>query len=133
MPIEMNEDTISNLLDPATSPSEVYINQRAAEGHYRIVSPLLALALGLVASAGVLLGQIRQATWSRRTFMTVAIGVACIAALVSSRSLATQFAELRGLIYIGMIAPVLITYSLIAWPSVRAKQMQAASHPVTTT
>ena len=133
MPIEMNEDTIANLLDPATSPSEVYINQRAAEGHYRIVSPLLALALGLVASAGVLLGQIRQATWSRRTFMTVAIGVACIAALVSSRSLATQFAELRGLIYIGMIAPVLITYSLIAWPSVRAKQMQAASHPVMTT
>ena len=45
MPIEMNEDSIANLLDPSTSPDERYINQRAAEGHYRIISPFLALTL----------------------------------------------------------------------------------------
>lgn len=32
MPIEMNEDTISNLLDPGTAPSLDYANQRVAEG-----------------------------------------------------------------------------------------------------
>jgi len=123
MPIEMNEDSISNLLDPTTSPSANYINQRVAEGHYRIVSPLLAMALGLVASVGVLWGQIRPSTWSRRTFITVAIGIACITALVSARSLATQFAELRALIYLSMLFPLVVAYGLIVWPSLRAHQI----------
>lgn len=123
MPIEMNEDSISNLLDPTTSPSANYINQRVAEGHYRIVSPLLAMALGLVASVGVLWGQIRPSTWSRRTFITVAIGIACITALVSARSLATQIAELRALIYLSMLFPLVVAYGLIVWPSLRAHQI----------
>ena len=129
MPIEMNEDTITNLLDPTTSPAANYVNQRVAEGHYRIVSPLLALALGLVASVGVLFGQVRQATWSRRTFVTVAVGVACIAALVSSRSIATQFAELRILVYLSMIVPVITAYLIIVWPSLRAQQMVSTAPP----
>ena len=129
MPIEMNEDKIRNLLDPATSPSPGYVDQRVAEGHYRIVSPMLALALGLVASAGVLFGQIRQSTWSRRTIVTLAVGVACIAALVSSRSLATQISEFRILIYLSTIVPVAIAYGMIAWQAFRGQQMPAARQP----
>ncbi len=129
MPIEMNEDKIRNLLDPATSPSPGYVDQRVAEGHYRIVSPMLALALGLVASAGVLFGQIRQSTWSRRTIVTVAVGVACIAALVSSRSLATQISEFRILIYLSTIVPVAIAYGMIAWQAFRGQQVPAARQP----
>ena len=129
MPIEMNEDKIRNLLDPATSPSPRYVDQRVAEGHYRIVSPMLALALGLVASAGVLFGQIRQSTWSRRTIVTVAVGVACIAALVSSRSLATQISEFRILIYLSTIVPVAIAYGMIAWQAFRGQQMPATRQP----
>ena len=133
MPIEMNEDSISNLLDSSKSPSEVYVNQRVAEGHYRIASPLLSLALGLIASAGVLVGQIRQATWSRRTFVTVILGVGCIAALVSSRSLATQFADLRSLIYVSMVLPVAIAYGMILWPTHRAGQTQMSERQGATT
>jgi lipopolysaccharide export system permease protein len=129
MPIEMNEDKIRNLLDPATSPSPGYVDQRVAEGHYRIVSPMLALALGLVASAGVLFGQIRQSTWSRGTIVTVAVGVACIAALVSSRSLATQISEFRILIYLSTIVPVAIAYGMIAWQAFRGQQVPAARQP----
>ena len=129
MPIEMNEDKIRNLLDPATSPSPGYVDQRVAEGHYRIVSPMLALALGLVASAGVLFGQIRQSTWSRRTIVTLAVGVACIAALVSSRSLATQISEFRILIYLSTIVPVAIAYGMIAWQAFRGQQMPATRQP----
>ena len=129
MPIETDEDKIRNLLDPATSPSPGYVDQRVAEGHYRIVSPMLALALGLVASAGVLFGQIRQSTWSRRTIVTVAVGVACIAALVSSRSLATQISEFRILIYLSTIVPVAIAYGMIAWQAFRGQQVPAARQP----
>jgi len=124
MPIEMNEDSISNLLDPSMSPSETYVSQRLAEGHYRIISPLLALVLALAAANGVLFGQVRQSTWSRRTMITVIIGVGCIAALVSSRSLATQLPGLTATIYLSMLAPGAFLYALILLPSLRAPKMR---------
>ena len=117
MPIEMNEDTISNLLDPSTSPDERYIDQRVAEGHYRIVSPFLALALVLVAATGVLHGQIRRTTWSRRAIVTVCGGVLCIASLVSARSLATEAGAAVPLIHASMLIPIGILMGMLYWQS----------------
>lgn len=117
MPIEMNEDSISNLLDPATSPDERYINQRAAEGHYRIISPFLALALVLVAATGVLYGQIRRSTWSKRAVVTVCGGVFCISFLVSARSLATEASAAVPLIYISMLVPIGVLIGMLSWKS----------------
>lgn len=117
MPIEMNEDSISNLLDPATSPDERYINQRAAEGHYRIISPFLALALVLVATTGVLYGQIRRSTWSKRAVVTVCGGVLCISFLVSARSLATEASAAVPLIYISMLVPIGVLIGMLSWKS----------------
>jgi len=117
MPIEMNEDSISNLLDPATSPDERYINQRAAEGHYRIISPFLALALVLVATTGVLYGQIRRSTWSKRAVVTVCGGVFCISFLVSARSLATGASAAVPLIYISMLVPIGVLIGMLSWKS----------------
>ena len=71
MPIDMNEDTIGNLLNPDKSPYPDYFNQRRAEGHYRIVSPGLALVLVLIATCGALVGQVRRHTWSKRTLLTI--------------------------------------------------------------
>ena len=117
MPIEMNEDSIANLLDPSTSPDERYINQRAAEGHYRIISPFLALTLVLVATTGVLYGQIRRSTWSKRAVITVCGGVLCISFLVSARSLATEASAAVPLIYISMLIPIGILISMLSWKS----------------
>lgn len=125
MPIEMNEDSISNLLDPSTSPDKRYINQRMAEGHYRIVSPFLALALVLASTAGILHGQIRRNTWSRRAMITVCGGVLCIACLVSARSLATEAAAAAPLIYISMIVPIGILIGMLSWPSLGSAAKQA--------
>lgn len=117
MPIDMNEDTITNLLDPEKSPSEDYFNQRRAEGHYRIISPALALVLALAASCGVLVGQIRRATWSRRTILTCAAGILCISALTSSRSLTTAIPAAAPLLYISMIVPSIMMFMMLALPS----------------
>ena len=117
MPIEMNEDSIANLLDPSTSPDERYINQRAAEGHYRIISPFLALTLVLVATTGVLYGQIRRSTWSKRAVITVCGGVLCISFLVSARSLATEASAAVPLIYISMLIPIGTLISMLSWKS----------------
>ena len=118
MPIEMNEDRISNLLNPDASPQPVYVNQRVAEGHYRIASPFLAFALVIVASAGVLHGQIRRSTWSRRTFVTIALGIICISAIVSARSLATTTPLLIPLIYLSMLFPMVSLLTLLGLQSI---------------
>ena len=118
MPIEMNEDRISNLLNPNASPQPVYVNQRVAEGHYRIVSPFLAFALVIIASTGVLFGQIRRSTWSRRTFVSITAGILFISALVSARSVATTTPILIPLIYLSMLFPIISLLTLLGLQSI---------------
>ena len=122
MPIDMNEDSIANLLDPSKSPGPSYINQRRAEGHYRIVSPALALVLVLTASCGVLYGQVRRGTWSRRTMMTFCAGMLCIAALISSRSFATTIPAAVPLLYASIILPGLFMLTMLVLPSIAGHQ-----------
>ena len=117
MPIDMNEDSIINLLDPAKSPSPSYVNQRRAEGHYRIVSPALALVLVLTASCGVLYGQIRRNTWSRRTLITFCVGMICIAAVISSRSLVITIPATVPALYASVIIPGILMLTLLGLPS----------------
>jgi len=117
MPIDMNEDTITNLLDPAKSPSPAYVNQRRAEGHYRLVSPILALVLVLTACCGVLYGQVRRHTWTRRTVMTFCTGMVCIAALLSARSLVTMIPATAPLLYASIAVPGILMMAILAIPS----------------
>jgi lipopolysaccharide export system permease protein len=117
MPIDMNEDTITNLLDPAKSPSPAYVNQRRAEGHYRLVSPILALVLVLTACCGVLYGQVRRHTWTRRTVMTFCTGMVCIAALISARSLVTMIPATAPLLYASIAVPGILMMAILAIPS----------------
>lgn len=117
MPIDMNEDTIGNLLNPDKSPSPDYFNQRRAEGHYRMVSPALALVLVLIATCGALFGQVRRHTWSRRTLLMIIGSVLSISALVSSRSLATSIPATVPLLYASVILPSILLFSALALPS----------------
>ena len=122
MSIDMNEDSIANLLDPAKAPSPDYVNQRRAEGHYRIVSPVLALVLVLTASCGVLYGQVRRSSWSRRMTMTFCAGMLCIAAVISARSLVTAIPVAVPLLYASVIIPGLVMLMMIIVPSLTRLQ-----------
>ena len=117
MSVDMNEDTISNLLDPEKSPDPDYFNQRRAEGHYRIVSPALSLALVLIATCGALFGQVRRHTWPKRTALMTIGSILCISALVSSRSLATGIPATVPLLYASVIAPAIILLTMLMLPS----------------
>tara|TARA_X000000950_G_scaffold278046_1_gene368391 strand:- start:7540 stop:8700 length:1161 start_codon:yes stop_codon:yes gene_type:complete len=122
MPIDMNEDSITNLLDPAKSPSPAYINQRLAEGHYRIVSPALALVLVLTASCGVLYGQIRRSTWSRRTTISFCATMFFIGAVMSARSLVTAVPAAVPLLYASVIIPGIFMLTMLVLPSLNGFQ-----------
>ena len=122
MPIDMNEDSITNLLDPAKSPSPAYINQRLAEGHYRIVSPALALVLVLTASCGVLYGQVRRSTWSRRTTISFCATMFCIGAVISAKSLVTAIPATVPLLYASVIIPAIFMLTMLVLPSLNGFQ-----------
>ena len=122
MPIDMNEDSITNLLDPAKSPSPAYINHRLAEGHYRIVSPALALVLVLTASCGVLYGQIRRSTWSRRTTISFCATMFFIGAVISARSLVTAVPAAVPLLYASVIIPGIFMLTMLVLPSLNGFQ-----------
>ena len=118
MPIDMNEDTIGNLLNPDKSPYPDYFNQRRAEGHYRIVSPGLALVLVLIATCGALVGQVRRHTWSKRTLLTIVGSIIGISVLISSRSLATSMPATLPLLYASVILPSIILFIMLTLPSI---------------
>jgi len=115
--IDMNEDSIANLLDPSKSHSPDYVNQRRAEGHYRIVSPALVMILVLTASCGVLYGQVRRNTWSRRTTITFCAAMLFIAAVISARSLVTMIPATVPFLYASAIIPGVLMLTMLVMPS----------------
>ena len=130
--LDMNEDSIRNLLDPTTSPEEQYYNQRRVEGHYRIISPLLGFVLVLTAACSVLCGQIRRDTLSLRTMLNVGAAMLFIAMLVSSRSLATTLPAAIPLMYASLVVPALLLVLMIILPMQRKKSFDPLSAELTT-
>ena len=114
--IDINEDSISNLLSPNAAHSPQYYLQRHAEGHYRIASPWLGLGLALLSAAIILRGQIRRDLWTRRASLNIGACVLVIVAVVVSRSWATNNANLWPFIHLSVLAPIIIAFWLLRQP-----------------
>lgn len=117
---DMNEDSIRNLLNPETSPAPRFFNQRRAEGHYRIISPLLGFVLVMTAACSVLCGQIRRDTLFRRTVLNIGAAIIIISMMVSTRSLTITMPATTPLLYASLVGPALILIALIMWPTLKA-------------
>ncbi|MDC3234926.1 LptF/LptG family permease [Candidatus Puniceispirillum sp.] len=107
--IDINEDTIGNLLSPETTPSSQYYLQRNAEGHYRIASPFLGLGLVLLSAAIILRGQIRRDLWGRRASTNILACVFVIIMVVISRGLVTNNANLWPLLHLSVLIPIMLS------------------------
>jgi lipopolysaccharide export system permease protein len=111
--IDINEDTISNLLSPETAHAPVYYLQRYAEAHYRIASPFLGLGLVLLSAAIILRGQIRRDLWARRACTNILACVLVIILVVISRGLTTNNASLWPLLHISVVIPIITSIWLL--------------------
>jgi lipopolysaccharide export system permease protein len=114
--IDINEDSISNLLSPDAAHSPQYYLQRHAEGHYRIASPWLGLGLALLSAAIILRGQIRRDLWARRASLNIGACVLVIVAVVVSRGWVTNNANLWPFIHLSVLAPIIIAFWLLRQP-----------------
>ncbi len=108
-PIDMNEDNIVNLLNPDKSPAPRYYPERRAEGHYRIISPFLGLALVMMTLAITLRGQIRRDLWLRRSFVSIAAGLSLIMLTVVTRGLIASHPIAIPLIYTIVLLPCIVS------------------------
>ena len=114
--IDINEDSISNLLSPDAAHSPQYYLQRHAEGHYRIASPWLGLGLALLSAAIILRGQIRRDLWTRRASLNIGACVLVIITVVVSRGWVTNNANLWPFIHLSVLAPIVIAFWLLRQP-----------------
>ena len=114
--IDINEDSISNLLSPDAAHSPQYYLQRHAEGHYRIASPWLGLGLALLSAAIILRGQIRRDLWTRRASLNIGACVLVIVTVVVSRGWVTNNANLWPFIHLSVLAPIIIAFWLLRQP-----------------
>jgi lipopolysaccharide export system permease protein len=114
--IDINEDSISNLLSPDAAQSPQYYLQRHAEGHYRIASPWLGLGLALLSAAIILRGQIRRDLRTRRASLNIGGCVLVIIAVVISRGWVTNNANLWPFIHLSVLAPIIIAFWLLRQP-----------------
>lgn len=111
-PIDMNEDSIINLLDPEKSPAPRYYPERRAEGHYRIASPFMGISLVMMTLAIFLYGQIRREQWVKRSLISIGAGSGLIILAIMTRGLITGYSQAIPLLYLILLLPPVV--SLIA-------------------
>ena len=111
--IDMNEDSISNLLNAEKSSRERFVPQRQAYGHYRIAAPFLSFTLALIAVAGMTRGRLRDEHKSKRIWLTIGAALLVETLFITARSLAVSAPILWPFIYISLALPALMSTYLI--------------------
>ena len=104
--LDMNEDSIRNLLNPETAISEQYARERMAMGHYRLTSPFMALALTLMAAANVLQGHISREKMGRRVLIAALVGIAIQTIAIMTRSATVATPALWPIMYLVVLMPI---------------------------
>ena len=123
--LDMNEDSILNLLNPAKSSAPRYISQRLAYGHYRLTSPFLTMTLTLVALAALLRGRLRDQFKRRRMWQAIIAGIIVQILFISARSVTVASPQLWVLQYLALLLPAIIAaYMLFSSETARFKNWQ---------
>lgn len=124
--IDMNEESITNLLDPSKASEKRFIPQRQAYAHYRMTAPFLSLALALIALTGMTRGRLRDDHKGKRIWLTIAAALLVETLFITTRSLAVSTPILWPLIYASLIVPSMISIYLLMISSPKFKQRQMA-------
>jgi lipopolysaccharide export system permease protein len=104
--LDMNEDSIRNLLNPDTAIKPRYARERMAMGHYRLSAPFMALALTILAAAIMLQGHISREKLGRRVLIAALTGVAVQTLAILARSATVSTPVLWPLMYLAVLIPI---------------------------
>ena len=116
--IDVNEDSISNLLDPSKSISKKYIGERFAMGHYRILSPLMPICLALIACAVMLHGRVLRDKVGIKIFVSSICGICFQRLFILSRSITASNPSLWFVMYLSIIIPCITFVLILFYPNI---------------
>ena len=119
--VDVNEDSIRNLLDPSKAISKKYIGERKAMGHYRIASPLMALCLTIIGCAIMLHGRVSRDKVGSRIFVASIAGISFQSFFIVCRSITASTPSLWFLIYLSLIIPSAIAFIFLLKPNLMDK------------
>jgi lipopolysaccharide export system permease protein len=120
---DKNELSLQELLSPTKETTGTKkFNRYIAEGHYRLSSPILALALPLIGLAILLRGEFsrRGQTWRLIMAVLAAAVVECFG--LGSKFLASKELFLMPIMYATVIAPILLAFFLLTSRHLRTAQ-----------
>ncbi|MGC6485229.1 MAG: LptF/LptG family permease [Candidatus Puniceispirillales bacterium] len=114
-PLDHNEMSIAMLLTE-THAREHFVREMRAEGHFRLASPLLGLAMVLIAAVAILNSQYsRMGSW-KMILTGIAAGLGCIILTIISRSLAVTYPVAFPLIYLSAALPLVVCTIMMIQP-----------------
>lgn len=113
--IDHNEMSIRMLLTEQ-HVREHYVREMRAEGHFRIASPLLGLAMVLISAAAILNSQYSRIGSWKMVILGIVSGLACLILTIISRSLTVTYPPLFPLIYMVPIIPIILASVLMYQP-----------------
>ena len=105
--LDSNEKDIWTLLNPDPSLPEKYRRDHIAEGHFRLISPILPLTLTFIAFC--MLGRASAARHRKgtRIFTTIILGLLVVIASIIARSSISNDTNSWPILYIVIVGPIL--------------------------
>jgi len=114
---EPRERYLNELFNPTdTRPSEPYYADLIAEGHSRIVQPLLPITCATVALAILLTGSYSRRGQAIDIFKAIGLTVLILVASLGTRSLAGKQPVMIYMMYASVVLPFLISFCYLLWP-----------------
>jgi len=86
------------------------------EAHKRIVSPLSALALTLIALACLISGSFSRRTQTRQVLLSIFLMIAVLISALSLENLAARNLKLTPAMYVNAVIPILAAFWFMMWP-----------------
>jgi lipopolysaccharide export system permease protein len=112
---EPRERFLHELLGPPRDAMDrQHLDRLRAEGHSRLASPLLALALTLVALAALVPGEHDRRGIARRVVAAVAVAAAIQTASIAAQNAVAKWPVLTPLIYLSTVVPIAVGYWWLA-------------------
>ncbi|MEC7205696.1 MAG: LptF/LptG family permease, partial [Pseudomonadota bacterium] len=114
---EPRERYLNELFNPTdTRPSEPYYADLIAEGHSRIVQPLLPITCATVALAILLTGSYSRRGQAVDILKAIGLTVLILVASLGTRSLAGKQPIIIYMMYASVVLPFLISFCYLLWP-----------------
>jgi lipopolysaccharide export system permease protein len=113
------ERTLAQLLnpDPTSGYDRHYQKKLIAAGHNRIVTPLLPLAMVLMALIALLYGQFDKRGQAKRIVLAIGAAGAIQGAAIGLHNFAAKVPEAIALMYVNAVVPILFGFALLLRPN----------------